>query len=494
MFRFRARDGRQLELRQWHEAEPDLARIRFSDEQAAFQFLCLVPAEESTNLRRLLRQAIPSSELSRMSEPELRRQLAWRLSRDLLCLVETRWDATPGGITPAPPQKRPPGTRPPGPGPAKEKSLKASWSPAEACCGDRVEVVGTGVNLASGPATASLSCSGGGAPGTLKGTGGNSFTLPWEVANVTFTGARAPARHDVTAQVTADGISARTEPPLAVKRVPDKAAQPVTITRSSGRYGWTASFKLAIEGDTVKVTQVLQIKKAWLGKQITFDPKKDKVAGKAFIKKVGSKWVYYDAAAKVWKDLPRRVSAYTVKEIIFVQSGTSYVGRDDASLKWPEAFPAPANYEKMKAAWLGNIKSVWESRFTLHRKGCKSTAKGCCTWKIRILVSWSDSPGDKLVYAVWAQDYGRSNARDWYLSDPDPATGGHEDGHLLGAYDEYTGGAVDPVTKKIENDSIMGSNLTKSYPRHLDGVRDEAAKLINGLIGRRWSFEVKGGS
>ena len=124
-------------------------------------------------------------------------------------------------------------------------------------------------------------------------------------------------------------------------------------------------------------------------------------------------------------------------------------------------------------------------------KACKSSASNQCTWRIRVKVEWSDDPGNKLIYAIWSQDWERSNAKDWYLSENRAGVAAHEDGHLLGAYDEYTGGAVDPATSKVEDDSIMGQNLTKGYPRHLDGIRDQAKTLINGLTGRIWDFEVK---
>jgi hypothetical protein len=50
---------------------------------------------------------------------------------------------------------------------------------------------------------------------------------------------------------------------------------------------------------------------------------------------------------------------------------------------------------------------------------------------------------------------------------------------------------VEPATNKIEDDSIMGQNLTKGYPRHLDGLRDQAKTKINEWTGRTWDFEIK---
>jgi len=379
--------------------------------------------------------------------------------------------------------------------PLKEKKLlTAEWSPKEAWCSDTVSLNGTAVNFdPNTKATAQVSYSKG-ALATLDGNGQNSFALSWQVANLSFKGADAPNQYEVKAILSALGQSAETKELLKVKRVPDKAPAQVSFTRSSGIYGWTASFKLGIEKDTLKVEQVLQIKKAWLGKSITFDPAQDGgLTGTAFVKKDGATWKYWNTAStpKQWAALPRAVTAYTVKNLVFIKSGANFVGRDDASQIWPEAFAEPSNYESKKTDWLANIHSVWENKFILVHKGCKSSSANQCSWKIRVKVEWSDDPGDKLVYAIWAQDWERSNAKDWYLTETRVGVAAHEDGHLFGAYDEYTGGAVDTATNKIEDDSIMGQNLTKGFPRHLDGVRDQAKTLINGLTGRNWEFEIK---
>jgi hypothetical protein len=279
-----------------------------------------------------------------------------------------------------------------------------------------------------------------------------------------------------------------------VKRVPDKAPAQVSFSRSSGIYGWTASFKIGIDKDKIKINQILQIKKAWLGKAVTFDSTLDGgLTGLAFVKKDATTWKYWDTVAtpNKWTALPRGISEYTIQNIVFVKSGTNFVGRNSPTQVWPEAFAEPTNYAAKKTEWLANIHNVWDNKFNLFHKDCKSAVRNHCAWRIRVQVEWSDDPGDKLVYAVWAQDWERSNASDWYLTENRGGLAAHEGGHLFGAYDEYTGGAVDPATNKIENDSVMGQNLTKGYPRHLDGLRDQAKIIINGLTGRTWDFEIK---
>jgi hypothetical protein len=427
-----------------------------------------------------------------------------------------------------------------------KKLIKVVWSHHEAYCGNPVALLGTAQNMdPDTPATAEVTAEGKGHIITLNGKGQNTFNLPWEVKDVVFEGPGMPEQYNLKGKLSAAGQTAETKKLLEVHRVPDKVPDPVRFSRTSaefvdfdpskdggksGRvtvkkdgatwkywdtatsawttlpraianytknsYGWDAKFKMGVDKDKLKVTLTLQIKTAWLGKWVRFDPAAppagDGKAGRAFVKKDGVDWKYWNTAPKAWTALPRNIASYKVNDIVFIKKEGKFVGRTDASQKWPEAFlDPPSNLNKMKTDWLDNLHNVWDNKFNLHRKNCKSSSDKCCTWRIRVKANWSENAGDKLVYAVWAQDYEGSDAQDWYLSDPGVETGGHEGGHLLGAYDEYNGGALDKATYKIEDDSIMGINLTKAYARHFDGLRDQAKKKINGWIKRNWDFEVK---
>jgi hypothetical protein len=377
--------------------------------------------------------------------------------------------------------------------PAPKKELKATWKQDKAFCGDAVNLNGVGRNIGEADGEATVTA-GGKTVATLKAKGTDSWDLPWTIKDVIFEGDGMPDKHEVTAELKAGGLSAKPDAPLAVQRVPDMAPAAITFARSSGRFGWTAAFKAGVKKGKVEVQQTLQIIPAWIGKWVSFNRARDGIDGWAFIKKVGAAWKYWDtaeAAADKWKALPRAIASYTVNNIFFIKSGASFVGREDATKTWPEAFPDAPDLATKKAAWLGNIHSVWDNKFAIERKDCKSGGTACCRWKLSVKVAWSDTPGDKTVYAVWAQEWERSNAKDWFLTENRLGVAAHECGHLLGAYDEYTGGAVDTATNKIENDSIMGQNLTKGFPRHLDGLRDEIKKIINAKIGRTWDFEVK---
>lgn len=377
----------------------------------------------------------------------------------------------------------------------EERWLKATWKPDSAYCADSVKIVGESKGLEAGSqADGTLQWSGSGALENLKGKAQNKFALPWLVKDVVFEGAAMPEKYDVNAHLSAGGLTSTTDTPLRVYRVPDQAEKAVTLGRRSGRYSWDAAFRVSLAKDRIDIKQTLQIKKAWLGKWVAFDLADDGIDGWGFIKKVGPVWKYWDfnaASANKWRNLPRPIGDYEVNQIVFVKSGSDFVSRDDPNMKWPEFFSDPTNYDQKKADWLKNIHDVWDDKFDIRHKQCKSGSKKCCAWRLRVSVNWSDAAGDKTVYAVWAQDWERSDAQDWYLTENRQGLAAHECGHLLGAYDEYTGGAVDPATNKIEDDSVMGQNLTKGKDRHFDGLRDQVKKIVNAAISRAWDFEVK---
>ncbi len=471
----------------------------FVDAQSAAQFLHrFVDAPEAMEtLRRvLLDEGLPSD---RLDDDAVVRRLAGQLAARGLRLVRPSGDEdieapSVKGADPAAAAEDPGAEDAEEERPEKKKTLTARWSPLEAYCADQVNLLGTATNMDPGTAaTGQGAVAKQGNVASLKGTGHNSFTLQWRVKDVVFSGKSLPPNKQVQGKLSAGGLTATAPQPLSVKRVPDRAAAPISFARAAGKYSWTAAFRLGVKDDVLQVDQTLQITPAWLGKWVSFDKDEDGREGWGFVKKDAATWMFWDTAASppAWTALPRGISENTVNNLIFIKQGAEYVARDQATFKWPEAFAAPAGYAEKKAAWLANIHQVWDDKFSLKHKECVSGAAACCSWRIRVKVQWSDGAGDKQVYAVSAQEWERSNAKDWYLTEHRVGVAAHECGHLLGAYDEYEGGAVDPATNKIEDASVMGSDLATPHARHLDGLRDEAKKLINAAIGRSWTFEVK---
>ncbi len=68
---------------------------------------------------------------------------------------------------------------------------------------------------------------------------------------------------------------------------------------------------------------------------------------------------------------------------------------------------------------------------------------------------------------------GGSDTLNWNITDT-PAVAAHEFGHILGVYDEYTGGALSPKTNLVDTASIMTSNPKKGqvYARHYLDILD----------------------
>lgn len=377
--------------------------------------------------------------------------------------------------------------------------LRVYWSTDTAMCGDAVELRGDAVGYPPGTEPVGAALHDGVRFADLAANSSYTsgpFVLPWVVRDVVFSGAGLPATKAVTGEILAPPHQVSSESPLEVARVPNHSREAIRWNITAGRFGWTAAFRFSLTDDTIRIEQTLHVRKAWLAKWISFDRALDGRDDWVWVKKVGTRWKFWDTTATPasWQNLPRPIDRYTVNPAIFIKQGTQFVGADDPSLLWPaEPFVDPPNYETMKAAWLNNALSVWGNHFRLKRRGCESNDAACCAWPIRIEIQWNETAGDKEVYAVWSQEYERSDARDWYLSDPEAETAGHEVGHLLGAYDEYPDdppAALDPATNLIDDDSIMGMNLTVAHPRHLHGLRDQVARRLNATTGRSWEFDV----
>jgi hypothetical protein len=144
---------------------------------------------------------------------------------------------------------------------------------------------------------------------------------------------------------------------------------------------------------------------------------------------------------------------------------------------------APTLTAKKMRKWRRDIHAVWSMRFKLHRVDCKrgqscdcSTCGGC-SFPVRIVCEWGAGHGQAINVFPGAWDRNTSDAPwdtdNWWESASTAIQGddvrAHEFGHLLGLYDEYSSGAVDPAATpaagpnppRIDNTtSIMGYGHT----------------------------------
>jgi len=376
----------------------------------------------------------------------------------------------------------------------EQKLISVSWSVAEAMCGDDVVLNGSAVNFpANTTASADIIFKAyNNATLTTQTQGQDTFTQPWKVRDAVFSGDAMPDTFELDAKLSALGQTVKTPSPLIIKRVPDAPEELASFRLTSGRFGWNAAFRIAIEKNILHVKQTLHVKQAWLGHYIKFDPLLDNRDDLVFVKKENTTWKFWDntTTPRQWIDLPRDVSDYTLNPLYLIKRGTNFVSHNNLNVVWPGVFAEPLHYDFKKQAWLDCINDTWNNKFILKHKGCVSSSAQCCAWDLRFNIDFSDTSGEHLVYFVSSPDYERSNTELWFLSDPRPWVAAHECGHLLGAYDEYTDGALDPNTNLIAN-SLMGSNSTTPYPRHLNEMKARLTNKINSLTGKSWEFEIK---
>jgi len=129
--------------------------------------------------------------------------------------------------------------------------------------------------------------------------------------------------------------------------------------------------------------------------------------------------------------------------------------------------PAPGvnrmQLSRMEPAWKKGIEQVWSDRFAL--------VSGKERYPIRIEAKFS---GLSLQHDVIVLPGGgrRSNELTWHVMDT-PQTAAHEFGHMLGLYDEYKGGACNPLDTINDPGSIMTSAPIdgKSRQRHYEQFR-----------------------
>jgi len=118
----------------------------------------------------------------------------------------------------------------------------------------------------------------------------------------------------------------------------------------------------------------------------------------------------------------------------------------------------------LKNVWEQGIEDLWSNAFDLF--------DGTYYYDTIFNVDWlSSSSGSDHIVTVHNGN-GAVNMTNWYTgtSGQDRAAA-HEFGHMIGLYDEYTGGALNP-SGFLRNDSIMGRNLTSPQTDHFDNFTD----------------------
>jgi hypothetical protein len=137
------------------------------------------------------------------------------------------------------------------------------------------------------------------------------------------------------------------------------------------------------------------------------------------------------------------------KEKIIIQVGIRLV---------PHGGVTRMDLDRVKSKWEKGIEETWSNKFSIRTSSEQ-------TYPIIVDVSFNRNSSHHQV--IVRPGGGRSEIIYWNIMDT-PAVAAHEFGHMIGVYDEYKGGALDPKNKMVDATSIMTCNPCDgiTYARH----------------------------
>lgn len=327
---------------------------------------------------------------------------------------------------------------------------------------------------------------------------GDSFQHEWEVLDI------LPKKKadKYVEEMKVDGkASDKTTPkPLNIHFIPQADEK-----RYTGGPSW-CHFNLSAENYVMKIQENVEYVKGWAAQGVklgTAVPARTaglltgSLAGYRWMKTVGVTKKYWNGSS--WVNLPAgfNVRSNNTKLAGFYKNGTkftSYYGLD-----WPENFTdwninAPAKQQKIQK-WSEKIKDTWKAKFDIKRKECKSSEKKCCRYKTEASCKFVQKNTYTRSKLIVADGYIRSNTSLFFINQR-ATTAPHEFGHYIGNLDEYAGATVDASLNEdgavngIDDDSIMGRNMTKVKKRHFRTVCKHFADMVKNKHGKTYSYEA----
>lgn len=356
---------------------------------------------EPARLRRLLATRAEFSDLSRLSDAQVRAHIAGlgaegKLPATLgggLVIARPGVEPDPKVLPPVPPVPKKPDVKP-------DKKLTVSFEKQKCRCGDEIKLKATSENIPGGSIKFDLKQKGAAiasASGTLAS---NSAEVPWKSKAAT----NERPEPEIELSGNASGVSAQADKKLVIDKYQDAASETKTIVCSSGVFGWTGKFDLALTAGQVIVTVKIKL-----------------------LNRLGPK------PANANDPLPALGAAVSDQD---------------------------------KLAMKTDIEAKLSNKHLFHRKDCKrgdacdcTKTHGCCKIRVQVVVEFVEAGAHHDVNLF--QGAGRANASNWTRVKTRDNSYAHETGHLLAWYDEYAGGAVGTAPRwKIQQPVVMNTGLT----------------------------------
>jgi hypothetical protein len=396
--------------------------------------------------------------------------------------------------------------------PAPKGNIVVTWKPAKAYCGQTVELIVE--TVVPGVTTVHVEFS---VKNVAKNKGPDALDIPltdgkgtttWKVKNIGFKdGGTTHVEEEIKA--TATGGTAAGEGTLEVKALLNGDTETFDETRSWSGFTNHSHWDQKIEKFRNKVHVEFDVMKAWGGTRINLTgfvtgqaggcPGNGHRWGRSTTMNTMQPDEYYDGTA--WVPLPTGFTPGATNYFgrTFTKSGTSFVGRSGGT--WPEAFADydfnDAKYTKIRADWCDTAHKVWSDVFVIRRKSCPSEKKtNCCRYTVDVKMEFNEVTADGPDVVFMAPGSFRADAKNWAMDEPNPMVAAHEVGHHMDNPDEYVNGAVDTTmngdgaVNGIDDDSIMGQNLTKVKVRHYHGFVEMTKRIIKTKYGMDYEYEA----
>jgi hypothetical protein len=279
-----------------------------------------------------------------------------------------------------------------------QKAINGRFTEKQAKCGNPAHVQADGTNLAEGATTAFA------VKRVRDGSAAGSASGPMHAQSLRSLDWKPRRPADWRAgdafefDVSGDGQSAKSSNRFTFFEYPNAGPETKTFNCTSGSFGWTGKFDIKFAADVITVTVKIKL-----------------------LNRQGAKPASATAA------LPAIGAAVS-----------------DAD----------------KAAMKADIEGKLSGKVKLYRKDCGFADACSCAKPVNIVVDFVESGAHHDVNLF--QGAGRANASNWTRTKTRANSWAHETGHLLGWYDEYTGGAVGVTPRWQSNEpaNVMNVGLT----------------------------------